>query len=298
MIVRRNFLKALGATAASSLIPATAGSAEISGPDPLAPSVLVDISRCIGCRACEAACGQENDLLVPDISDRSVFAALRRTSTDQWTVVNRFGTSQGELFVKRQCMHCDQPACATACLTKAMYKTPEGPIIWRGSKCMGCRYCMVSCPFDVPKFEYLSANPRIHKCTMCWPRQIEGKPPACVAACPVEALQFGTRQELIELARRRIYRSDGKYVSQIYGEREVAGTSWLYISPVPFEEVGFRTDLGWTSVPEYTKDFLYAVPIVLVLWPAFLFGVRQATHANEEAMDETPSRGSDDSHRA
>jgi Fe-S-cluster-containing dehydrogenase component len=286
MIARRSFFRFFGAAAAAPLLPATAGSVEVAGPDPQAPAVLVDITRCVGCRACEAACGEENDRLVPDISDRSVLVTPRRPSIEQWTVVNRFETSRGELFVKRQCMHCDQPACATACLTKAMYKTPEGPIIWRGRKCMGCRFCMVSCPFDVPKFEYLSPNPRIHKCTMCWHRQVRGERPACVEACPVEALQFGTRQQLIELARQRIYGSGDKYVRDIYGEHEVAGTGWLYISPVPFEEVGFRTDLGRGSYPELTKDFLYAVPIVLVLWPAFLFGVHQATQGSEETASE------------
>jgi hypothetical protein len=141
---------------------------------------------------------------------------------------------------------------------------------------------MISCPFDVPKFEYLSANPKIHKCTMCWHRQLRGRLPACVEACPVEALQFGRRADLIELARARIHRPPQKYVSEIYGQHEVAGTAWLYLSPVPFDQVGFRTDLGTTSCPEYTKDFLYSVPMILTLWPAFLFALSRARSGEPE----------------
>jgi hypothetical protein len=145
---------------------------------------------------------------------------------------------------------------------------------------------MISCPFDVPKFEYHSANPKIQKCTLCPQRRAAGRAPACVEACPVEALRFGRRGELIEIARHRIYNSPDPYVPAIYGEREVGGTAWLYLSPVPFDEVGFRTDLGSGSIPELTKDFLYAVPIVLLLWPTFLFGVSRARAAHA-----TPSAG-------
>jgi Fe-S-cluster-containing dehydrogenase component len=239
--------------------------------------VLVDLTRCIGCLRCEAACGEENGTFVPDINDKTVLQETRQMRPDQWTVVNRYETERGTVYVKRQCMHCDQPGCASACLTRAMHKTPEGPIIWRARKCMGCRFCMISCPFDVPKFEYFSANPKIQKCTLCYPRIRTGKTPACVTSCPVEALRFGKRATLLEVARLRIYNNPDQYVHSIYGEQEVAGTSWLYLSPVPFDQVGFRTDLGVGSVPELSRDFLYAVPVVLLLWPTFLFGVSQAT---------------------
>jgi formate dehydrogenase iron-sulfur subunit len=174
-------------------------------------------------------------------------------------------------------MHCSQPACTAACLTKAMYKTDKGPVVWRENKCMGCRYCMVSCPFDVPKFEFHSAVPKIQKCILCWDRLQEGKRPACVENCPGEALLFGNRSDLIETGKRRIYAQPDKYVHQIYGELEVGGTNWLYLSAVPFLEIGFRTDLGNTPYPQYTRQFLYAVPIVLILWPAMLLALHKST---------------------
>jgi Fe-S-cluster-containing dehydrogenase component len=243
--------------------------------------ILVDLTRCAGCRMCEMACAEANGLPEPDWSDDHSYESSRAPSDSQWSAINRYETSRGEVFVKQQCMHCVEPACAAACLTKAMLKTEEGPVVWREDKCMGCRYCMLSCPFDMPKFEYDSPVPRIQKCRMCWERLAEGGVPACVENCPSEALTFGKRSELIELARERIYGSPGEYVPHIYGEHEAGGTGVLYISPVPFEELGFRTDLDTTSYPELTRDFLTSVPMVLILWPALLFGLRQATHPGD-----------------
>jgi Fe-S-cluster-containing dehydrogenase component len=181
-------------------------------------------------------------------------------------------------------MHCNQPACGSACLTQAMTKTEEGPVIWRADKCMGCRYCMVSCPFDIPKFEYHSANPKIEKCTMCFDTRVQkGELPACVENCPNEALTFGTRRELIHEARRRIYEKPDVYVDQIYGEHEAGGTCWLYISPVPFKEIGLNTSIQKASYPELTKGFLYSVPSVFVLVPALLLGIQQATSKDKPA---------------
>jgi Fe-S-cluster-containing dehydrogenase component len=192
-------------------------------------------------------------------------------------VVNGYQTSGGQVFVKRQCMHCVTPACAASCLTKAFEKTKEGPVVWHEDKCMGCRYCMISCPFDVPKFEYDSPIPKVQKCKMCWEKLVKGEKPACVDFCPMEALTFGKRSELLETARGRIYQNPGKYISHIYGERELGGTGVLYISAVPFAELGFPTNFDDVPVPEETRDFLTAVPVVLTLFPAFLFGLRQAT---------------------
>lgn len=245
--------------------------------------VLVDTTRCIGCRMCEYACAEANGLPTPDAEVE--LGPDRDTSTTEWSVIKKFETSAGPVTVKRQCMHCLQPACTTACLTKAMYKTPEGPVTWRASKCMGCRYCMVSCPFDVPRFEYHSAVPKIQKCVMCFSRIEQGERPACVSNCPAEALTFGRRTELLDEARSRIYQAPDKYVHHIYGENEAGGTSWMYLSAVPFEELGFRTDLGTTGYPMYTREFLYAVPLVLTIVPPFLLAISRATRRTEEALE-------------
>jgi len=282
---RRTFLKLTAAVSGTSLAGcASAEAATTHDPDE-AFAVLSDLSWCAGCRECELACAEAAGLPEPDWDEATVDEVVRKTSETQLTVVNRFETDVGEVYVKRQCMHCSTPACAAACLTKALHKIDEGPVIWRASKCLGCRYCMMACPFDVPKFEFDSAVPKIQKCRMCFERLREGEVPACVENCPAEALTFGKRGELLEVARQRIYQNPGDYVSHIYGEHEAGGTNWLYISPVPFDQVGFRTDLETTAYPELTRDFLTSVPIVLTLWPAFLLALRQATRPEGESTE-------------
>lgn len=275
---RRCFIKALGAAGASALAPETL-QAEDAPAIQDGYGVLVDTTMCAGCRGCEEACAAAHGLPVPNLMDDSVFERERPTSETQLSVVNRYRTGGAEAFRKKQCMHCNQPACATACLTQAMTKTPEGPVVWRSNKCMGCRYCMVSCPFDVPKFEYNSAVPRILKCDMCLDRIRAGKGPACVEVCPAGALQFGKRNDLIAAARSRMCAEPAKYYRHIYGENEVGGTGVLYITSMPPEKMGLKTDLGTTAYPEFTKPFLYSVPIVLTLWPAFLLACSNATKA-------------------
>ena len=273
---RRIFFKALGVMGGSALVAGPARAEAVASSNEHM-GVLVDTTRCLGCRTCEISCAKAHDLPVPDRSDPSIFDRQRTPTELQRTVVNRYKTPTGRIFVKRQCMHCSQPACTAACLTKAMYKTEQGPVIWRENKCMGCRYCMVSCPFDIPKFEYNKAVPKIQKCNLCFDRLQQGKQPACVENCPAKALLFGNRSDLIEAGKQRIYAKPEKYFHQIYGEREVGGTGWLYLSAVPFEQIGFRTDLGTTPYPEYTRQFLYGVPMVLILWPAMLLALHKST---------------------
>jgi len=190
------------------------------------------------------------------------------------------------VFVKKQCMHCWQPACANACLTKAMLKTKDGPVIWREDKCMGCRFCMLSCPFYIPKFEYDKAVPRIMKCHLCFERLNDGDEPACVEVCPEEAIVFGKRRDLLDEARTRIYTEPDKYVHSIYGEHEAGGTGWIYLAAVPFEQLGFNTNLEMRAYPELARGFLYSVAVVFLLWPPFLLGLSRATGGAEKAERE------------
>ncbi len=288
---RREVLKTMCAAGGAALVGGRLGAQEVGPgfPDGHRRSVLIDTTRCMGCRMCEYACASANGLPEPESKiDRS---EERKTSPSQWSVVNRYETDVGAVNVKRQCMHCLQPACASACLTKAMHLTADGPVVWDIDKCMGCRFCMISCPFDVPKFEYDSPVPKIQKCQMCWERLREGERPACVENCPAGALAFGTRTEMLDLARDRIYHNPDKYVHHIYGEHEAGGTSVLYLAAVPFEELGFRTDLGTTAYPIYTKEFLYAVPLVLTLAPPFLLALSRASRTRG------PSHGSEEGSR-
>lgn len=281
---RRDALKVLGLTAGAvvAVRPRAAQASEITTDDPV--GVLVDTTRCMGCRMCEFACAEANGLPEPDGATEP--SPERETSTTQWTVMRGYTVGERTITVKRQCMHCLEPACAAGCLTKAMRKTPDGPVTWDGGKCMGCRFCMLSCPFDMPRFEYDSANPAIHKCQLCDERVARGERPACVAACPAGALLFGRRNNLLEEARTRIYTHPDQYVHQIYGEREAGGTSWLYLSAVPFDQIGFRTDLAQESYPGMTKAFLYAVPPVDLLAPLLMLGIARATAKPDGSNDE------------
>jgi len=255
-------------------------------------AVLVDTSRCIGCRACMVACKEWNELPAEHV-ERTLPGSYQNRddlTSQTWTVVHFAEQASGDdmrwLFAKTQCMHCVDPACVSACLVNALDKLPEGPVVYRADRCIGCRYCMVACPFEIPKFEYDRPLPLIRKCTFCTHRLREGKLPACAEVCPSGALQFGKRRELLEVAKTRIYQNPNRYVHHVYGEHEVGGTSWLYLTDVPFEQLGFRMDLGTTAYPELTWTFLSAVPFVLTLWPPFLMGLYAFTRSRERAAGE------------
>jgi len=277
---RRSFLKTLGVVGTTLAVGKSLGAPTEKTAGIEFQGILYDSTRCLNCRTCERVCAKVHALPEPLDAPKTA-GAIRKTDETRRTVVNCYATSKGDAYVKNQCMHCNEPACAAACLTQAMYKTKEGPVIWRGDKCMGCRYCMVSCPFDVPKFEYHSANPMIVKCDMCYDRIKHGVTPTCAGACPGDALTFGTRRELLKEARKRICENPKDYSDQIYGERVAGGTGFLYLAACPPEELGFNTTLQNTSYPALSKGFLYTVPSVFVLLPPLLLGIYEATKRNQ-----------------
>ncbi len=276
---RRKFLKWMAGGAGAAIVPKKLGANEHFRGYPDSYGVLHDTTLCIGCRSCEAACNEVNDLPDPEkpFEDLSVLDRKRRTTESAYTVVNRSdGPPERDkpVFWKIQCNHCREPACASSCFVGAFTKTPEGAVVYNPDVCVGCRYCMIACPFNIPAYEYDKAlNPRIMKCTMCHPRILEGKLPGCVEACPVEALTFGKRDDLIIIARERIRKFPDRYIDHIYGEYEMGGTNWLTITGAPFEEIDFRTDLGVTPAPEFTSGALSMVPVVVGVWPVLLGGV-------------------------
>jgi Fe-S-cluster-containing dehydrogenase component len=274
-IDRRNFLKTLGVVGGTLAAGKSFGATKEGKSDTEFYGILYDSNLCGGCQVCEIVCGEKDGLEWPE--DEPVADVLREPDETRCIKVNCYNTSKGEIYMRKSCNHCNRPACASACLTKAMLKTDEGPVIWREEKCMGCRSCMISCPFNIPKFDYNSPNPKIQKCRMCFEELQDGQMPVCVENCPAEALLFGKRRDLIEIARARIYEFPEYYHHAIYGEHEVGGTGLIYLASVPFEELGLRTDLGNIAYPEYNKTFLYSVPAVLILWPAFLLGLHSAS---------------------
>ncbi len=284
-ISRRTFAKTIGVAAATATVGAGAAKAAPSTSRDEFRGMLVDTTRCIGCRSCEAACAAVKGLPAPDLGPNQV-ERVRTTSDRALTVVNRYATNSGYAFLKNQCMHCNQPACASVCLTKALLKTESGQVIWRGNKCMGCRMCMVSCPFDIPKFEYSSANPAILKCDLCYDRTKDDKKPVCVEACPAKALTFGTRRELLQIARERIEKNRGTYVDSIYGEHEAGGTGVMYLSSVDFAELGMNQTLGNEPYPKLSKPFLSAVPLIFTVLPVFMLALNRATRKNDRDDEE------------
>ncbi len=288
---RRTFLQIAGAAGAA----AAAGPARAAFGDPVGAgesAVLVDTTRCVGCRACEAACAEANDLTPPPVGD-AVLAGLRPTTPERLTVVNRFQAPDGgPRFAKRQCMHCVEPACASACPVRALDKLPGGPVTYNPERCMGCRYCMVACPFEIPKYEYSRAVPRVRKCTFCAARQARGLAPACTSVCPSGALTFGKRGELVEEARRRVYGPGSRYVHHVYGEHEAGGTNWLYVSDVDFAQLAMKVTVNDASYPQLVKGALGVPPFVMTLWPPLLMGIYAFSHRKEKVEhEEGPGAG-------
>lgn len=296
MVTRRGLLKIGGSLLALGIVGPNVRAAEDFEGNPERFGMLSDLTRCIGCRRCEAACNKANNLPAPKTSfeDTSVFEEKRKpyvADVQSYTAVNRYEVDGKTVYRKVQCMHCDEPACASACPVGALKKTPEGPVVWNEKVCIGCRYCIIACPFYVPAFEYSSAfDPKIQKCFMCNKRIEKGIVPACAEACPVEAITFGKRSNLLKLAKLRVWNEPDKYIDHIYGEHEAGGTGWLYVSGIPFSKLDFQMDIGTTSFPKLTKDFLSMVNLTLVAWPALLGGFYLASNNKPHAHDKQDSK--------
>ncbi|NWF88724.1 MAG: 4Fe-4S dicluster domain-containing protein [Ignavibacteriaceae bacterium] len=294
---RRDFLKktaAIGAGITALSSPnAKAGPENILSPDRM--GVLVDTTVCVGCRNCEWACKDAHGLPAGNLEtyeDRKILETKRRPDHTALTVVNEYSHGKNSnlpVDVKVQCMHCDHPACVSACIVGAFSKHENGTVTWDSDMCIGCRYCMAACPFQIPAFEYDKAlHPMIMKCDFCFDRTKEGKLPACVSICPVEALTYGTRTELVKIARDRIKRNPDRYVNHVFGEYEVGGTSWLYLASKDFVELDFPM-LGKNPAPGVSESiqhgiFAYFVPPVSLY--ALLGGIMWITKRRKELEEE------------
>ena len=277
-IKRRDFLKLMG-VASASMLPDVAAA---TTPDDLTHDnpfgVLVDTTLCIGCRKCEFACNNEHGLTdksSASFEDKSVLEQMRRPDAEAYTVVNSIENPDaldGKSYMKVQCMHCNEPACVSACIVGALDKCEHGPVTYDAWKCIGCRYCMVACPFQIPAYEYAVAlAPKVMKCTFCSERVHDGKKPACVSICPEEALTFGKRGDLIKLARSKMRVDPDRYFDHIYGEHEVGGTSWMYLSDVDFSKTELPM-LDSDPLPEKTEKIQHGI-FKSFLPPLALYGL-------------------------
>lgn len=230
--------------------------------------ILNDTTLCTGCERCVEACKKEYGL-GPDLP-RPWKRSIDDLSSTRFTTIER---RVGSHFVRRLCRHCRQPACVSACIVGALQKTAEGPVIYDSSKCIGCRYCIMSCPFGIPRYDWESRIPHVRKCIMCYPRIRAGRLPACVEACPKKATIFGPRDELIREAHQRIEENPARYLHTVVGETEVGGTSVLYISDISLSFLGYSPELGNRPLPALTWSALSKVPPIIVGMGGLMTGI-------------------------
>lgn len=253
--------------------------------------LLHDTTLCVGCRSCEAACNEVNDLppVETPLNDMSIFDHQRRVTDTALTVVNRYDepdSLQSTVFRKQQCMHCNEPCCATVCPVGAFEKTPEGPVLYHPDLCMGCRYCIMACPYNALAYEYGDPlTPRVMRCTMCYQRIKDGLVPGCAEACPTGAITFGRREDLIEVARDRLRKAPERYINHIFGENEFGGTSWMVLAGVPFSSLGLEDGVTYEPLPAIATSYLSVVPLVITIYPGLLLGLYSFNKRRQAVAD-------------
>lgn len=244
----------------------------------MSKAILYDATLCIGCKACEKACADQNGLPYNDN-----IAAEEIQSDHKFTVV----LTKSDKFMRRLCMNCDEPACASACPVGAFHKTAAGPVVYDVWKCIGCRYCMAACAFGVPKYEWGALNPRVRKCVMCPDRVAAGQQTACAEICPTGATKFGERDALLQEAQDRINQNPSNYHPHIYGKEEVGGTSVLLLSSVPVEQFGYPSleKLGNKPLPEYTGVVMNRIPDFVPVWAVILGSIYWLANRKNEVAE-------------
>ncbi len=302
---RRRFLKLVGVAAGAAVVEAVVpgGTTEASASERVQelarehasdPALLIDVSRCSGCGACVTACKLQNGLRWRE--DQPWLGPDAELASVNWTAVRTVDAgARGTIrYVKGQCMHCLEPACASACPVKALRKQPVGAVTYDVNRCIGCRYCLMACPFGVPTFEWDRPISKVSKCDLCFERVSRGEATACAAACPTKAITFGRRGELLEEARSRISAEPARYRPHVYGETEVGGTSVLYLSDVPFSELGLAQGLPERPLPDYTWQESRLIPPVAAGLGALLIALyvrRRRVLLDAAGEDETEPEG-------
>jgi len=270
----------------------------------MSEAILVDTTRCVGCQRCVVACKLVNGLLRASPSDFLTTDALSSLDPDTDLPMGESGEeelsayalnvvqSYGSVYIRRFCMHCQDPTCVSVCPVGAFRKTSAGPVVYGEERCMGCRYCMMACPFGIPRYEWNKVwAPRVKKCHMCAPRQAKGLKPACTEVCPVQAGIFGDREDLLREAENRLRQEPAKYFQHIYGKQDVGGTSVLYLSAVPFDALGLPTNLPHDALPMYTYRVLSEIPSLVTLGGALLAGIWWITKRREDVTSAEKESG-------
>lgn len=315
-IKRRNFLKiaAGGGLLLAGGVPAMARDPKQLSAE--AVGMLYDATACIGCRACQSACKQHNEMPVEHSSPDSVWDDPVDLSSKTLNIIKVYATgsgvnkdseTDGYSFIKRHCMHCVDPACVSACPVSALKKDARtGVVSYDKGACIGCRYCQLACPYNIPKFEYDKAFPQIRKCQLCEHRFKDNKFSACCEFCPTGASIFGKVSDLLAEAKKRLtlkpgeyysypvahvksaqvsYRPVAKYLPRVYGEKEGGGSQVLMLAAVPFEKLGMpaldeQSDAAFSENIQHTVYKGMIGPGVLLA--GLLFAAYKNTHKNDE----------------
>ena len=251
----------------------------------MSAAILTDITKCIGCEECVVACKKANHL---DLDVPKTWQKRDGLSARNWTSIVQKPDNH---YIRKQCRHCLEPACASACPVGALHKTAEGPVVYDKNKCLGCRYCMMACPYGIPRYDWDQPVPYVEKCIMCYDRLKEGKQPACTEACPTGATIFGTREALLAEAHKRIAENPGKYINRVWGEHQVGGTNVLYISDIDLDFLAMKSNLGNKPLPSTTQIAMHSVPFAFVGMGATMLGLnwiikRRIKLQNEKNKDE------------
>ncbi|MCP4685442.1 MAG: 4Fe-4S dicluster domain-containing protein [bacterium] len=220
-------------------------------------SILIDTTKCTGCERCVAACIDANKL-DPHKADIDRAQTEDGLSSNRWANIQKVADDR---FARKSCMHCLEPSCVSACLVGGITKTPEGPVVYDPTKCIGCRYCMLACPFHIPRYEWENAVPYMRKCDMCFERVQQGGKPACVDACPNGALVFGSRKELLQKAQEIVAANGSTYIPHVWGETEFGGTSVLYISDEDLSALGWP-EPQTAAIPGLTEPLISKTPFI------------------------------------
>lgn len=273
---RRSMLKgalAGGAAAvatAAAPTPAFARARREPGADDV--GLLYDATLCIGCKACVVACREANE--APVESSTGLWDDPGDLSGSTRNVIRVYNEGSESSFYKAQCMHCTDPACVSACMLGALHKSDFGIVAYDKDACIGCRYCQVACPFNIPKFQWASATPLIVKCELCRHRLAEGGQPGCTSVCPTKSVIFGRRSDLLAEAHRRLEATPERYVPKVYGETDAGGTAVLVLSAVPFDRLGLP-EIGDDAAPALSETVQHGIYKGFVA-PVALYGLLAA----------------------
>ena len=315
---RRDFLKVAAATAGTGLLLATNAKSALAAEEaklpPHAQGLLYDSTTCVGCKACVSACKQANQL-PPDFNSKDKLwddAVDLSGKTLNVIKVYKDKDSDAYAFVKRQCMHCVDPACVSACPASAMTKNEDtGVVQYNKDKCIGCRYCQVACPYGIPRYEWDKAFPQIRKCELCRERAKEGKIPACAEACPTGATISGPTTDLLAEAKKRLAAKPGSeylyplnqvssknaipkkvavYQPQVYGEKEGGGTQSFILASLSFEKLGLPK-LPEQSSARMSENLQHSIYKGMIA-PATLFaGLLFAAYTNTKKEHKDDDQG-------